>query len=92
MLTFKVRWQYYNHPGTARTEIVRAGSYEAARQLVNRAATRTEHVVIIKIEELMGDAAEKVRHLVTRHARSREMDEATRDPRNRRRRGQRGEI
>jgi hypothetical protein len=52
MLTFKIRWQYINNPRTARTEIVRARDMSTARTHINRRATRHDHVVIIKCEEL----------------------------------------
>jgi hypothetical protein len=87
MLTFKIRWQYNNKPASARTEIVRANSIEAARTIVNRSATRTEHVVIIKAEELFDYEASNVAHLSFREQSAGDGNEGNRYRRHRRRGG-----
>jgi hypothetical protein len=87
MLTFKVRWQFINKPASARTEIVRARDLQTARTAINRKATRTEHVVIIKIEELFDYEAANIAHLSFREQSAGDGDEGTRYRRHRRRGG-----
>jgi hypothetical protein len=87
MLTFKIRWQYVNRPASARTEYVGANSYEAARTVINRATTRTDHVVIIKVQEIFGDEAAAVAHLVKGASSAGDAYQGIRDRYRRRRRG-----